>query len=929
MSYLSYCVGRRSRGTRLTRWRVVWSFPWSFPWSVSMALGAVGALPAHARAQEVALAPAAAAPAEGGDAGGAGRGQALNASRTRERIAVDGRLDEVAWRAAPLATGFVQQRPSPGRAASERSEARVLYDGEAVYVAMRLYEARPESVTATLGRRDYDAVSDWAHVLIDSYFDRRTAFRFAINPLGVKQDAMLSGDTEWNEDRGWNAVWDAAAARDSLGWTAEFRIPFTQLRFRAPADGEAPRWGIQFIRDVARRNERAVWAPVPPDANGFVSLFGELAGLRGITPPRRLEVVPYAVGSLTRAPAEAGDPLHRRSDPFGALGADVQYGVTSNLTLTATLHPDFGQVEADPSLVNLTGAEAFVAEQRPFFVEGGDIFRTPLGGSPWIFGEQHVFYSRRIGRAPQVLVPDDARFDDTPPATTLLGAAKLSGKTPGGWSLGLFDAVTGRERASFVNEDGARGAMTVEPLTNYAMARAVRDFRGGASALGGAFTATTRRLDEGTAPLLRDGAYVGGADARHRLGGNDYQIDAAVRGSYVTGSAAAIARTQRNAVHRFQRPDAPHIAYDTTRTSLSGLSAFVRAQKLGGGAWRWGAGAATLTPGFEANDLGFHQSADAVSGSGWVGYEGFTPSRRVRSWALYHNAWSQWTYGGERRFTGGNLWGRVHLQNNWQVYGELRGSAGGLNTQMLRGGPALAAPRGAGAWAQVISDRRRMVSADVQVDVAHEAEGSGSWLWISPAVTVRPSSGVELTLGPWMSRFVSPWQFVDKPSADDGTHYLVGELRQTTAALTLRASYTFTPDLTVQLYAQPFLSGGAYRGLKEVTAPRARRLADRFRPFAPGELRAVDGGDGYEVDRDRDGSADYAFENPDFSVREFQSNAVVRWEYRPGSTLFLVWTQGRDVDERRPFELPRDARQLFGAAPTNTLLVKFSYWLRM
>jgi Domain of unknown function (DUF5916) len=302
----------------------------------------------------------------------------------------------------------------------------------------------------------------------------------------------------------------------------------------------------------------------------------------------------------------------------------------------------------------------------------------------------------------------------------------------------------------------------------------------------------------------------------------------------------------------------------------------------------------------------------------------------VRSWAVYNNFWSQWTFGGERRFSGGNLWAHATLQSNWQLFGELRGSIGGLNTQMLRGGPALRTPRGAGAWAEVVSDTRRAVSADVQVDAAHETEGSGSWLWLSPAFTVRPSAGVELTLNPWVSRYVSPWQFVDKPSDGARTHYVAGELRQTTTALVLRGSYTFTPNLTVQLYAQPFLSGGAYRGLKEVTVPRARHLADRFRPYAPGELRATGGG--YAVDRAGDGVADYAFDDPDFSVREFRSNAVLRWEYRPGSTLFVVWTQGRDATDEpssQPFALRRDARRLFGAAPTNTLLVKFSYWMRM
>jgi hypothetical protein len=897
-------------------------------WWLAVASLAVAALaPRQAGAQRAALASgtgARLAAPRGSDAR-----RSLSAAPTTERIVVDGRLLERAWRDAPVAADFVQQRPSPGRPSSQRSEARVIYDGNALYVAMRLFDTHPDSVTAALGRRDYDAVSDWAHVLIDSYFDRRTAFRFAVNPAGVKQDAMLSGDAEWNEDRGWNAVWDAAAARDSLGWAAEFRIPLTQLRFRRQAAGaEAPRWGVQFVRDVARRNERAVWAPIPPDANGFVSLFGELGGLRGIAAPRRLEVVPYVVGSVTRAPVERGDPLHAPSTTLQTFGADVQYGLTSDLTLTATLHPDFGQVEADPSLVNLTGGEAFFVEQRPFFVEGSDIFRTPLAGSPWAFGEQHLFYSRRIGRAPQLDVPDDARYEDVDPATTLLGAMKLSGKTAGGWSLGVLDAVTAKERATYVDPAGARRSMTAEPMTNYAMVRAIRDFRAGASALGAALTATNRRLDDVSAERLRAGAYAGGVDARHRYGGGNYLAEGSLRASYVTGSAASIARTQRGAVHYFQRPDAPHVDYDTTRTSLAGLAADVRVRRMGGGAWRWGIVGAAMTPGFEANDLGFHQAADAISSAGWVGYEGFHPGRRLRSWALYHNAWSQWSFAGERRFSAGNLWARVDLQSNWQLFGDVRRVVGGLDTRALRGGPALATPGNVGAWLRLVSDARRVVSGAVEVDVTREDEGSGRSLWIAPAVTVRPSTGTELTLAPWIMRTVSPWQYVDAPDEGAERRHVVGELRQTTAALTVRASYTFTPDLTVQLYARPFLSGGSYRGLKEVRAPRARHLADRFRRFTAGELRPVDGG--YEVDRDGDGRAELTFDDPDFNVRELQSNAVLRWEYRPGSAVFLVWTQGREADDdRRPFGLGRDARRLLATPPTNTLLVKFSHWLRL
>ena len=577
----------------------------------------------------------------------------VRARRAASAIVLDGRLGDAAWVSAEPASDFVQQRPAPGTGASERTEARVVFDAAALYIAMRLFDARPDSLIAPLGRRDSDAYGDWAHVIVDSYHDRRTGFHFAVNPAGTRRDGMISNDAEWQEDESWDAVWEVAVSRDSLGWSAEFRIPLTQLRFErcgasGASDGPAVTltrasaasrpttssdgcvWGIQFVRDLGRRNERSLWAPIALDVGGYVSRFGTLAGVDGIRSPRRAELVPYSLAQVTRAPLERGNPFFRSTALGGALGADLGLGITSRLTLSATINPDFGQVEADPSEVNLTGFETFLRERRPFFVEGGDIFQYPLGDG-FFFGEEQLFYSRRIGRAPQLDDPDDADAVDRPDATTILGAAKLSGKV-GAWTLGVLDAVTSAERARYTTLGGTRGSFIVEPTTNYAVARLSRDDAAGQKTFGVVATAVNRDLDADAASSLRSSAVTAGIDGRVRSASRNYTFAANLLGSYVRGSPEAIAETQRSSVHLLQRADRDGDPFDSTRTSLTGLSGELRATKQGGGHWRWGANGRVVTSGFEVNDLGFQQRSDVGSVAGWVGYTHTEPGRIVRRW---------------------------------------------------------------------------------------------------------------------------------------------------------------------------------------------------------------------------------------------------------------------------------------------------------
>ncbi|HEX6910936.1 MAG TPA: DUF5916 domain-containing protein, partial [Longimicrobium sp.] len=538
---------------------------------------------------------------------------------------VDGVLDDGAWSTAQPATGFVQRAPNPGAPATLRSEARILFDPAALYVAVRMLDPRPDSIAAPLGRRDLDGVSsDWIHVIVDSYNDKRTAFRFSVNPAGVQADALHAGDT--GEDAGWDAVWQAAARVDGDGWTAEYRIPLSQLRFAA-ADtaGGARVWGLQLTREVARRSEVADWSQVRADRTGFVSQFGELTGLSGLRQVRRLEVLPYALGRVTRAPGASGDPFHRATDPLGAMGADVKYGLTSDLTLTATLNPDFGQVEADPGQVNLTAFESFFAERRPFFTEASDIFRVdaafPYAARGTGFRDDQPFYSRRLGRAPQAANPAGSQFYDRPEATRILGAAKLSGKTASGWSLGMIDAVTAREEVRYL-EGGARRTAAVEPATNYFVARAIRDFRGGRSAVGGVATAVHRALDgDPRLAFLPGAAYLAGIDGRHRFGGgDDYEVRGALLASRVAGGAEAIAGIQQRAGHYFQRPDAGHLRFDPARTSLGGWLADLKVEKKGGEHWSGGLYGHARSPGLEMNDVGFQRSTDWILQGAWLGY---------------------------------------------------------------------------------------------------------------------------------------------------------------------------------------------------------------------------------------------------------------------------------------------------------------------
>ena len=845
----------------------------------------------------------------------AGAAPVLTAMRVNDAdISVDGVMDEAAWQTAAVATGFTQFEPDEGLPATQSTEARVLYGASALFVFMRANDTNADEIASQVTRRDQQSYSDVLAVVIDSYFDRRTAFQFVVNPVGVKQDVYRFDDT--NEDAGWDAVWDVATARDDGGWSAEFRIPYSQLRFR---DREEQTWGINFLRHLARRAELSVWAPTTRADGGIVSQFGELRGLRNLDPPRRLEVLPYSLASLRRAPGDEDNPFYRRNDVAASVGADVKYGLTSDITIDMTINPDFGQVEADPAQVNLTAFETFFPERRPFFLEGAGIFNFGIALGDGDDANESLFYSRRVGRAPQGWADPRGGYADADDQTTILGAWKLSGKTAGGWSIGALHALTSEERADVAPAVGDRFRQPVEPLSNHGVLRLQKDFSEGRSAVG--FIGTSVNRDAGVAGELglRSAAYTGGVDFRRRFGGDAWQLEGYVLGSYVQGSAGAIARTQRSPARYYQRPDAEHVRYDGERTSLAGGAANFGIMKFAGSPWRVGTGFQTRTPGFEVNDLGYQRDADYLVHWIWGGYHNSTPQGPFRNWFVNLNAWNVWNYDRDRTGTGGNLNVNFQLQNFWNGYGGVNQEMGAWSDGLLRGGPLFRTEAQTNFWAGMGSDARKPVRINVN-SWGNVRPESDSWsAGVAPTLSVRPSGRATISLGTRISRNLNDRQWVRRIDTD-APNYLFARIEQTTVGLTARMDYAFSPNLSLQVYAQPFLGSGSYRDFKRVADPRADRYADRFESL---EVRAES--DRYRTDLD---GSTVSFGKPDFSFKQFRSNTVLRWEYSPGSALYLVWSQGRNHSSRTgQFDFESDLGDLFGAMPDNIFMLKFNYWL--
>jgi hypothetical protein len=840
---------------------------------------------------------------------------------------IDGKLDDEVWQKHDWEDGFIQGKPYEGRDPSEKTSFKVLYDEKALYVAVRALDSEPGKIERRLSRRD-QREGDTVTVAIDSMYDRLTAFVFTVNAAGVKSDRIMVNDGVnfggGEPDMSWDPIWDAAAAKDDQGWTAEMRIPFSQLRFGNKAEQV---WGFDVWRTLFRKDETSYWQLIPRNASGFVHLFGDLRGLVGLKAPHQVELMPYTVGDLQSFRAEPGNPFAKGTSTAFRMGLDGKVGVTSDLTMNFTINPDFGQVEADPSVVNLTAFETYFQEKRPFFVEGRNIFNYQLMNGDGDFSDDNVFYSRRIGRYPQYSPSVDG-YLDVPQATTILGAFKLTGKTRSGLSIGILDGLTSRETAGYF-DGAATSEIPVEPFTNYLAARVQQDFNGGTTIVGGMVTAVNRNLGDSELSFLHGQAYTGGVDFYHTWDKKNWFLSFKAVASRVQGTPEAIFDTQTSPVHYFQRPDADYLTLDPTRTSLSGSGGDLEFGKIGGGHWLFMGGVTWRSPGLELNDVGYLRQSDAIMQFFWTGYQWTEPFGPFRSANIGFNEWAGWDFGGENIFKGGDVNFFVNLKNYWAAGAGVNFNLSGLSQTALRGGPLFRTAVNRNIWFDVETDTRQKVRLELMGSHSARLNGdSNVWDW-QPGLTIVPSSALQLTLMPLFETNRSKLQYVATPAFEGQDRYVLGTIDQKTLGLTVRLNYSLSPDLSIQLYAMPFISAGKYGDFKRVTDARARDYAQRYALF--GSALSYDEAAGqYSVDENGDGTADYAFDNPDFNFRQFRSNLVIRWEYVPGSTLYLVWSQGRTGSLMNgAFDLGRDLGGLFDVHPDNVFLVKFSYCFQL
>ena len=847
------------------------------------------------------------------------------AKRTATAILIDGRLTEAVWQ-GPGAGDFLQRNPLDGKPASERTEVWVAFDEQALYVAARLFDSEPGKIVGLLGRRDDELDSDWFSFAVDPYFDRRSGYSFNVNPAGSIIDRTLYND-EWS-DSTWDGIWESAARIDEQGWTVEMRIPYNQLRF--PARSEYI-WGVNFKRTIQRKNEQDYFSWVPKEENGFVSRFACLTGIRDIRPGRHFEAMPYTVGKMTFSPIEEGNPFHTGNDLFASVGLDLKYGLKSNLTLDLSLSPDFGQVEVDPAEVNLSAFETYYSEKRPFFIEGANTFNFGYGGAKNNFGfnwgNPEFFYSRRIGQPPQGNVNSEG-YVRYPEMTTILGAVKLSGKMAGDWNIGFLNAVTAREYAT-VDNAGSRSSQEVEPFSDYGVLRVQKDFNQGRQGLGFIASGVFRDLnDTGLQEVLGRQALALGADGWLQLGKDrGWALTGWLGATRVAGSSDYILNLQHSPLHYFQRPDADHLSLDPDATSLSGWAGRVALNKQKGNVI-FNAALGAVSPGFEANDLGFQRRGDYVNAHLISGYEWLHPGKIFRSATVMAAMARGWDFGGNSLMDNYFLFLYGDFLNYWG--GGLQ--AGIINAsydkEATRGGPLLRQPPGYWIDFHGYSDSRRPLVFSLNGELSSRDDGSKIDFEIGTELRWKPGSNVSLAIHPEVEFLDTSRQWVaniDDPhmTATFGRRYLFASLEEKVLSAEIRLNWIFTPKISLQVFLQPLIAVGHYSDFKELARPASNSFNHYGRDG--GTIRQDEAG--YTVDPDGLGPAGpFTFNDPDFNFKSLRGTVIFRWEYRPGSTFYFVWTQNRrDFANPGDLDFGRDLGDLVSAKGDNIFMLKVTY----
>lgn len=844
-----------------------------------------------------------------------------------EIIKLDGIPDEAAWEKVSWTSGFTEFEPHDGSPPSQETSFKILFDKKFLYLAYRAHDTSPDSIMARLGRRD-EFSGDWVEVNIDSYHDLRTAFSFTLSVSGVRGDEFVTADGN-NWDTNWNPVWDAATHIDDEGWSGEIKIPFSQLRYGNQTN---PVWGIQVQRRILRKEERSVWQHIPKNSSGWVSQFGELHGLQDLPTNRQIELAPYILAQTEKFERQPGNPFADGSRDKVTAGIDGKVSVTRDMILDFTINPDFGQVEADPGAVRLDGYEIFFEERRPFFMESRNLFDYRITGSTagGDYDTDLLFYSRRIGGAPHgnvLLGPGE--FADIPNFTSILGAAKFSGKTKDGLSIGILESITDPEMASIASGDERREQL-VEPLTNYFVGRVIKDFKEANTILGGVFTAVNRR--NGIASIHKN-AYSGGIDLEHRWKNKWWNLKVNLLMSHVEGTTDAILRTQRSFVHLFQRSDATYTTLDTSRTSLTGTGGTIKLGKFGGtpdkhnGYYKFETGVTWRSPELELNDIGFLLSADEINHFAWGGYNIQKPFSVFNSASLNYNHWARWDFGGTFLYSAFNTNLNLWFKNNMRIGGGFTYNPLEISNNALRGSTALRKPPGYGYFANFQSDSRKKITFQFFVSKGAAYEKAVDYFDISAGVQYQPINALKISIDPGYGYGIRRQdQFVAHSVYEGETRSIVSKVNQRHFSISTRVNYYIKPNLSVQYYGEPFIFRALYKNYAYVENPLGKTIGERFHVYTPEQIVVTDGR--ASVDENLDGTVDYGFFTPDFNFIQFRSNLVLRWEYVAGSEFFLVWSQG--VVPNSFGELHTDLvtslfDNVFDQKPHNIFLVKFSY----
>jgi hypothetical protein len=853
------------------------------------------------------LAPAVASAQVGN---GIGRKEARAARVPAESIRLDGRLDDAEWRDVPALAGFVQQEPVEGAEPTDRMDVRFAYDDTALYVGARMYSAAP--IQAPMGRRDEGEQAEHLLVSLDTYLDRRTSYTFGVTAAGVRLDVYYARDNDWPNDPGFDPVWQARTSVDEGGWNAELWIPFSQLRF---TEREPQVWGLNVERWVPTRNEEVAWVLIPRTEERRTSLFGDLQGISGIRPSRRLELLPYvASSSHLIGDRDSNDPFTGGGNLEGRVGLDAKVGIGTNLTLEATVNPDFGQVEADPAEVNLSAFETFFDERRPFFIEGSDL----LMGSV-----DNYFYSRRIGAPPAGRTSGD--FVEYPATSTILGAAKLTGRLASGMSVGMLGAVTDDESARTFRFPNQFATVPVAPQTTYGVARVQQEFGpGSTTALMGTVVHRALGDNDALASLLTRNAFTFSSDSLIRLADGAYELQLNAGVAHVAGAAGAIDRLQRSSARYLHRPDAEYLSYDPLRTSMTGMKVVANLERRNARHWLWQIGTETETPEFETNDIGRLSSGDSIGINTQIEYRETRPGRWLRNYSVSLSPRGAWNYGGDLQQVRIEPRARLTWRNFWgtNLSGSIRPRS--QNMRLTRGGPSMEQPASWQAEAGVESSDASETRGEMSVTYGRN-EDRGMTFQLDGEVTMQPGPQWQLSISPEYERLIDTQQYVTTLAgggpATFGNRYVFADVDRSTYATQFRLTYTFKPDLTLDFYGEPFAASGRYDRVGELAAARTRLR----RVYGTEGTTVTTGVDGSQ--RVTDGATSFTLRSRDFNVQSFRSNLVLRWEWRPGSTLHLVWQQDRSAEEvLRERTSIADMFRSFRRPGDHFFAIKTSFW---